>query len=49
MGVICLALIANGQPVAAGLTAAIVFEVTDVLGGGAVGPIAVTIILGIAC
>src|SRR3954471_23621051 len=34
---------------AAGLTAAIVFEVIDFLGDGWVGPAAVTIILGIAC
>jgi PiT family inorganic phosphate transporter len=34
---------------AAGATGAIVFGVTDVLGSGAVGPIAVTIILGICC
>jgi PiT family inorganic phosphate transporter len=34
---------------AAGLTAAIVFEITDLLGDGWVGPAAVTIILGIAC
>ena len=34
---------------AAGLTAAVVFWITDLLGGGAVGPIAVTVILAIAC
>jgi PiT family inorganic phosphate transporter len=34
---------------AAGLTAAVVFWITDLLGDGAVGPIAVTVILAIAC
>jgi PiT family inorganic phosphate transporter len=34
---------------AAGLTAAVVFWVTDLLGDGAVGPVAVTVILAIAC
>jgi PiT family inorganic phosphate transporter len=34
---------------AAGLTAAVVYWITDLLGNGAVGPIAVTVILAIAC
>jgi len=34
---------------AAGLTAAVVFWITDLLGGGAVGPIVVTVVLAIAC
>jgi PiT family inorganic phosphate transporter len=34
---------------AAGVTAAMVFWITDLLGGGAAGPIAVTIVLAIGC
>src|SRR4051794_20396725 len=34
---------------AAGLTAAVVYWITDLFGNGAVGPIAVTVILAIAC
>jgi PiT family inorganic phosphate transporter len=34
---------------AAGVTAAVVYWITDLLGGGAIGPIAVTVILAVGC
>jgi inorganic phosphate transporter, PiT family len=34
---------------AAGVTAAVVYWITDLLGGGAIGPLAVTVILAVAC
>src|SRR4051794_33450009 len=34
---------------AAGVTAAVVYWITDLLGGGAIGPLAVTVILAVGC